>query len=346
MRKLLIPALLAAVLAAGCAKTPQEGPNDSEIRFFESWVISQKAKHPEYLWKETPLGIYILDEEVGTGALVGDAETSPFVSVSYTISDLDGNIAQYSEEPEAKRMGTFSYENYYGPRLIFRGQGGCLAGEDELFSGMRVGGTRTAVIPGWLMTSTKYDNAADYLKNSGGESALYTVTVKGTYPDAIQWQIDSLERTIKRLYPSASLDTTGMFGFYYYQITPPTEPDAVMSSGDMFDINYTGFLLNGHVFDSTDEIISKDNNLPEKSTYGPTYINWNDEYAQITMGSSDSTPITGFAYAISKMRPGEKGVAFFFSNLGYQYKGSEPTIPPFCPLAFELEMVGRHTVNL
>ena len=101
MRKLLIPALLAAVLAGGCAKTPQEGPNDSEIRFFESWVISQKAKHPEYLWKETPLGLYILEDEVGTGALVGDAETSPFVSVSYTISDLDGNIAQYSEEPEA-----------------------------------------------------------------------------------------------------------------------------------------------------------------------------------------------------------------------------------------------------
>ena len=85
MRKLLIPALLAAVLAAGCAKTPQEGPNDSEIRFYESWVISQRAKHPEYLWKETPLGSYILQEEEGTGALVGDAATNSFVSISYTI---------------------------------------------------------------------------------------------------------------------------------------------------------------------------------------------------------------------------------------------------------------------
>ena len=342
MRKLLLPALLAAVLAAGCAKSPQEGPNDSEIRFYESWVISQRAKHPEYLWKETPLGSYILEEETGYGALVGEPEASPFVHISYTITDLDGNILQSSEEQDAKRLGSFEYRNYYGPRVLYRGSGGCYAGENDLLTGMKVGGTRRAVVPGWLMTNTVYENASDYMKVSGGSSAIYTITLEEVFTDVVKWQIDSLERTVRRMYPSASLDTTGMYGFYYYQLTPPTDPDAVMNNADKFDVNYTGFLLNGHIFDSTDEIISKDNNLPEQDSYEPIYINWNDEYDQITMGSDAGSPVQGFAYALSKMRPGEKGVAFFYSNLGYQYSGSEPTIPAYSPLAFELEMVGQH----
>ena len=341
MRKLLIPALLAAVLAAGCAKSPQEGPNDSEIRFYESWVIAQRAKHPEYLWKETSLGSYILQEEEGSGALVGDAATNSFVSVSYTISDLQGNILDYTEEPEARRMGTFTHNSYYGPKTIFRGESGCSAGENELFQRMRVGGTLTAVVPGWLMTSNRYDTAADYMNASGGESAIYTITVRDAFPDVNKWQVDSLERTVKRLYPSASLDTTGMYGFYYYQITPPSDPNASMDVDGKYDVNYTGFLLNGKVFDSTDEIVCKDNNLPEKSSYGPTYITWKEKYSEITM-EGDSSPIQGFAYALSKMKPGEKGVAFFYSNLGYQYKGSDPSIPPFSPLAFELEVIGKH----
>ena len=343
MRKLLLPVLLAAALAGGCAKSTQEGPNDSEIRFYESWVISQRAKHPEYLWKETPLGSYILEEETGTGALVGDYEASPFVNVSYVITDLDGNIILSTSEQDAKKLGTFEYRNYYGPHVVFRGEGSCTAGENDLLQGMRVGGTRRAVVPGWLMTSARYDNASDYMKVSGSSSAIYTISVKDAFSDVNKWQVDSLEKAVKRLYPSASLDTTGMYGFYYYQLTPPTNPGEVMNSGDKFDINYTGVLLNGHIFDSTDEIVCKDNNLPEKSSYGPVYISWNDEFKQITMGSEGSTPVEGFAYAISKMRPGEKGVAFFFSNLGYMYNGSEPTIPPYCPLAFEIEMVGKHS---
>ena len=342
MRKLLLPAIFAAVLAAGCAKNPQAGPNDAEIRFFESWVISQRAKHPEYLWKETALGSYILEEKEGYGALVGDAEASPFLNISYVITDLQGNILKSSDEADARRLGTYDPVSYYGPHTVFRGDSGCSAGENELFTGMKVGGTRTAAIPGWLMTSSRFDNPADYLTaSSGGESAIYTITVEDVFTDVYKWQIDSIERTIKRMYPSASLDTTGMYGFYYYQLSPPTDPDAIMNASDMININYTGFLLNGHVFDSTDEIVSKDNNLPEKTIYEPVYINWNDDYQQITMGSETSSPIQGFAYALSKMRPGEKGVAFFYSNLGYQYKGSEPSIPSFSPLAFELEMVGK-----
>lgn len=342
MKKLLLPALFAVILAAGCAKNPQEGPNDAEMRFFESWVISQRAKHPEYLWKETKLGSYILEEKEGSGSLVGDEQTTPFVNISYVITDLEGNIISSSDEANARRLGTYSSSNYYGPRVIYRENTGCTAGESELFTGMKIGGTRTAVIPAWLMTSNRYDSAADYLKQStSSEAAIYTVTMEDSFTDLNKWQIDSLEKVIRRLYPTASLDTTGMYGFYYHQITPPTEPDAEFNESDKIDINYTGFLLNGKIFDTTDEIISKDNGLAEKSSYGPVYIKWHEDYKEITMGSDDSSPISGFSYALSKMKPGEKGVAFFISNLGYQYKGSEPAIPPFCHLAFELEMVGK-----
>lgn len=346
MRNRLILVLgVAAALAAGCAKTPQEGPNDSEIRYYESWVISQRAKHPEYLWRETSLGSYILEEQAGTGALVGDSDATPFVHIRYTVQDLNGNIIASSEEDVARRLGDFEYVNYYGPRTFYRltdGLQGCLAGEDELFTGMRVGGTRKAVVPGWLLTSSRYDNVSDYKKNKGKDSSIYTVTVEDAIVNMEKWQTDSIQNYLKRLYPAASLDTTGKYGFYYYQITPPDDPEEEIGESEKVYLNYTGFLLNGHIFDSTDEIVCKDNHI-SKSAYEPVYVNWKnaENYASITMGDEGSSLVDGFNYALSKMKHGEKGVAIFYSVWGYGISGNEPVIPPLSPIGFEIEILHK-----
>lgn len=346
MKKNLILVLgIAAALAAGCAKSPKEGPNDAEIRYLESWVISQRAKHPEYLWKETTLGSYILEDEPGTGAIIGDAETTPFVYIDYTVTDLNGTIIATSKESVSKQLGTFEYVNYYGPRAFYRktdGLSGCLAGEDELFTGMRIGGTRKVVVPGWLLTSSRYDKPADYMKNKGQESSIYTVTMVDSAVDIGKWQTDSIEAYLRRVHPDASLDTTGKYGFYYYQITPPLDPDEEIGESEKVYINYTGFLLNDHIFDSTDEYVCKDNHI-SNSEYGPVYVNWKkpEEYTSITMGSEASNLVDGFTYALSKMKRGEKGLAIFYSVWGYGINGSEPVIPPLSPIAFEIELLEK-----
>ena len=343
--KLILVLGIAAALAAGCAKSPKEGPNDAEIRYFESWVIAQKAKHPEYLWKETPLGSFILEDTPGNGTLIGDAEATPFVFLRYTVSDLNGNIISSSEEDVAKQIGTYKYVNYYGPRTFYRktdGLSGCLAGEDEIFTGMRVGGSRKVVVPGWLLTSSRYDTKAEYMAKKAQESAIYDITVLDSTTDMGKWQADSIEAYLRRVHPDASLDTTGKYGFYYYQITPPPEDAAEIGESEKVYLNYTGFLLNGHIFDSTDEYICKDNHL-SKTSYGPVYVNWKkaEEYSSITMGDDASNLVDGFTYALSKMKRGEKGLAVFYSVWGYGINGNEPIIPALSPIAFEIELLQK-----
>lgn len=344
MKNSIIAALgFVAILACSCAKAPQTGINDAEIRHVESWVLYQKSIHKDYLWKETPLGCYILEEKEGTGALLGDATASPFALISYTATNLDGKIISCSGEDLARQLGTYKQYNYYGSSVIARGAGNSYAGEDEVLTGMRVGGTRKVMVPAWLLTTKRYKSIDDYKNSQGGTtSAIYTFTVEDTFSDVFKWQIDSIETFIKRNYPKASLDTTGKYGLYYYQITPPDDPDEVINTGDRLHLNYTGRLLNGTVFDSTDEIVSKDNGLEPKSAYEPTYITKGDKYSNTTMGESESEIIDGFAYAVDKMKHGEKAIAIFYSPWGYGAKGSGASIPPYSPLMFELEMVHKN----
>ena len=135
-----------------------------------------------------------------------------------------------------------------------------------------------------------------------------------------------------------SNDTTG---FYYKQTSAPESDEAFPSDTTIY-INYTGKLLNGLVFDTTDERIAKDNGLynPDKS-YTPVSIQWGEEYTDITMGSGSSSVIDGFARTLWQMKAMESGVSIFYSPLGYGYSGSEPSIPPYSPLIFEIEIVEK-----
>ena len=72
-------------------------------------------------------------------------------------------------------------------------------------------------------------------------------------------------------------------------------------------------------------------------TYAPSEINWNEDPASVTL--EGSSVISGWAKAISMMNDHEKGVAMFYSSLGYSYSGSGNSIPPYAPLIFEIELV-------
>jgi hypothetical protein len=68
--KKIFPAIsyIAAALAViGCAKTEQTGPNDAYQRYFESWM---QVNHPDAT--ASGLGIYIIEDNPGNGAEVGD----------------------------------------------------------------------------------------------------------------------------------------------------------------------------------------------------------------------------------------------------------------------------------
>lgn len=335
---LYISILAAIMMVAACAKDVASGPNDGNKRYMDAWMYLYNQENNTKI-EPSNLGIYVLDSKDGDGATVTD---NGYAIVECTTTDLDGNISAYTSEKIAKQLGKYSETTYYGPTVWLTMDSTIPAGLQEAVVGMKVGGYKKVIIPSWLMSYSAYETAEEYLNQSSDYSTtVYEFTIKD-YTDSIDvWQIDSIKRYITKNYGSLESFSNDTTGFYYKQLSAP-ESDKAFSSDTTIYINYTGKLLNGLVFDTNIERVAKDNHLYSSSkTYEPVSISWGEKYSDITMGSSASSVIGGFALTLWQMKAMEKGVGIFYSPLGYSYSGSEPSIPPYAPLIFEIEIVAK-----
>lgn len=331
-----IAAITLLILLAGSCVTPQTtGKNELTKRYFDAWI---QIHHPGI--NPTPLGSVIISDTPGSGETLGDSETTPYVYCTYKSTDLEGNIQLYTDEATAKQLGTYAVSTYYGPQVLNRNASSVSGGLDEILQTMSVGGTRTAVIPGWLLSSERYDTAEEYLENCSGSDAIWTLTVHEAIPDVVQWEIDSISRYISRHHPG--LDSTS-FGYYYIQTQEPLDTTS-FEGGDEVYINYTGRLLNGRVFDSTIADTTKKYRIYSASKdYGPLQVTLPESGSEtVTITSSSSSTVQGFGKAVSSMKAGEKGICILYSGLGYGESSTTVMIPPYSPLIFELHMLGKN----
>ncbi len=102
-------------------------------------------------------------------------------------------------------------------------------------------------------------------------------------------------------------------GLYYIETLEGT--GATPLRGDKVEVNYTGKLLDGTVFDS-----SYDRNEPLEFTLGAGQV------------------ISGWEEGIALMKQGGKATMIIPSNLAYGPYGRS-TIPPYSTLVFEVELV-------
>ena len=337
MKKIIKTAacFVSALAVICCAKEVKTGPNEANERYFNAWM---EVNHPGL--KPTGLGIYVLEDQPGTGATV---KKDGFIYADYIVTDLEGNISSYTDKETAKQLGTYDTTTFYGPKVLTTTEGTIHAGLAEAVIGMKEGGRKKVIIPSWLMTYAKYDSKEDYLKNtSTGTNTIYDITVR-TFTDSIQLhEISLIEKYIKdnpATFDSRMVnDTTG---FYYQPLSKDISTETFKKDTTIY-INYTGRLLNGLVFDTTIEKVAKDNGIysPTKS-YEPTTIKWGEKFSDLKMGSSGSTVIDGFALTLWHMHPMGKGMGVFYSPLGYSYSGSGSSIPGYAPLIFEIEIVAK-----
>lgn len=326
---------------ASCAKEDSASVNEDTQRYFDAWM---SVNHPDL--KATGNGFYILDDQVGTGD-PWDKDSSNFAFVSYTQYALDGTISSTSDEKVAQQLGTYNKSYYYGPVVWTIAENAIYEGIQEAVEGMRVGGTRTVIIPSWLLTYDRYSNASDYLKHSSDvSSGIFTIHLYDQANDIYKWQADSLDRYSKKYLGGIdstyiSTDSTFKFGFYYKTLREPVSTETMPTDTTVY-INYIGRLLNGQVFDTNIADTAKYYNIYSSSTtYKPKSITWGSTYSSLTMGDSESSLITGFSCALYKMRPMEKAVTVFYSALGYSYSGSGSMIPAYAPLRFDIELVAN-----
>ena len=336
-----------AAVAAGCAKAYTEGANEAGERYLKAWM---SLNHPgvEASWKGKTgeNGIYVLSEREGDGKEVTD---SGYAIVDCTTYDLEGNITSYTNESVARQLGAYSPADYYGPKVWLTFDQTIPAGVQDAIVGMKTGGSKKVIIPSWMMSYSSYDSADEYLNHSSEYSnTIYEFTVRD-FTDSIDvWQNDSIERYIVKNYGDLKAFSNDTTGFYFKSLVTDMPADTTTFPQDTaIYINYTGKLLNGLVFDTTDERVAKDNGIYDSGkTYSPVKIAWGDEYTDLTMGDDASSVISGFAMTLWRMKyvPDntawkDRCIGIFNSNLGYGYSGSGSSIPAYASLIFEIEIV-------
>lgn len=321
---ILSTATLATICFQSCSKSTSIGKNDANKNFFDSWI---QIYHPE---AKEENGIFILDEKQGTGEVLRDVEKDPYVTLSFTVCDLDGNIVETTRAEVAQQLGTYSESGFYGPTLTVRRQNVMKAGLEKILEGMRAGGTKKAVVPGWFDTKKWYESDKEYFEKESGTDYIYDVKLEEIISDLKTYQIDSIENYLSHNF-SFKVDST-MFGYYYIQTKAPSDT-ASFGKEATVKVNYTGRLLNGLVFDTTDKDTAKDAYLyTAGKDYAPYEVELQEDY-------TDMETVQGFSYCISKMKKGEKGICIFYSGLGYGGSG-QSSIPAYSPLRFDIEMLG------
>ena len=332
-------AAVVCLLAAGCAK-------DSSMKTGEKAQEYLKLYIEKYYPYVTPneYGLYVLEETPGTGSAW--TESVPYVYARTTIRDLGGTITSTTEETLAQQLGTYTQGNYYGPKYQETGQEKSYLGLDNLLKGMRVGGTRKAIIPSWQLTTSRYSNSKEYIDACTSDAHMeYTVTLEGISSDMAATEKDSLAKYVLHNYgpglsPTTIASDVTEGAFYFISDSTAFIGKPYFPSDTTLKLNYTGRLLNGQVFDTTIERVAKDAGIYSTSkTYGPVSVTFASKYTEVKMGESSSL-ITGFKGGLYKLRwIGQKADALFTSELGYTATGSGQTIPPYSPLLFELEVV-------
>ena len=214
-KKILIPLAAVCLLAGACAKNNATSTGKYAQEYIQLWM---DAYHPGITPNSD--GLYILSDEAGTGAAwTGEA---PYAYVDVTIRSLDGTISSTTKEKLAQQLGTYVQSNYYGPKYQVVSEGYSYAGVDAMLQGMRIGGTRKAVVPSWMLTTSRYNTQQEYINAATVSSSLiYDVKLCGQTEDIDQMEKDSLRSYVTRHYGNlASVsynseeEANGTFYFY------------------------------------------------------------------------------------------------------------------------------------
>lgn len=317
--------LLGVLLTAACAKEASEDSSAAEERRVTSWV---SVHYPNA--ERTEGDIWILEETPGTGD-EWDLEGKGIAYVTVTLRDLEGNISSTNDEALARQIGSWSRTGNYTPSIWFVSLGGLADGYGAALDGMRIGGTRKALLPSWTLTSSSSHTVMDLRLDFQSDNVL-------------EYQTERLKEFSARY--MANEDSTyyngvdgNRFGFYYHCLRANMDEE-VMPTDTTVYINYTGRRLDGVVFDTTIADTAKFYGIYDKSkTYAPIPAYWGETYDNIRITTSLAEAVDGFQMALWHMRPGEKAIAAFTSDLGYGASGNSSTIPSYAPLSFTIDMV-------
>ncbi len=181
-------------------------------------------------------GLKYQDDTVGTGNVVkmGDLITIDFAG--WIIKDSSDLFSDWSKDKSKDAYTIGNTKVRHQPFKFVLKENAFVKGSAEGIAGMKVGGTRTIIIPSELAYGKK---GIGPIPPNTSLKLVVEVRKAHTPVTVEEWKVDSTKyKTTKD-------------GLKYIIISEGTGPKA--DSGDVVTVNYSGFLLNGKKFDSSVE---------------------------------------------------------------------------------------------
>lgn len=340
MKKSLFFILAGTVLCllfTGCEVAPEENTESQQKLVRDAWVRVNYGSNYVALTKS---GIYILDEQVGTGSAVKD---SSYCFVHYSTKDLDGTYTDTSDPEVAKvRLGSYSDTLYWCPEIWRIADYTENDGVRELLSGMKVGGKVTAIVPPELSKITYPKEMTTYVNAEYREfssNTIYELSLEKIVDDIDKYEYGLLEDYARKYW--SGIDSTKK-GYYFIKLKENLAEGDTIVDGSSIDVYYSGHIIDG----ITDDFLF-DTNIADTARVYRRY-NSSNQYNALTVtfkkdyneSITANSLVDGFAMAISEFKYGEEGVAFFSSHYGYEDSGSGE-IPGHCPLVFYIRTANK-----
>lgn len=304
---------VAALALFSCAEEKEDTERAVQERILDAYV---DVNYPSA--KRLESGLVMIDNQPGTGDTLKMYQAGYF---KYSIRSLGGVYSETNQEELARKLGTYSKSNYYGPKLYELGYETTYAGVEEVMHHMREGGKATFILPPWLSYTTS--------KNSWNQnvSAIYDIELVEVIDNILTWQKDTMKAYANTHYPG--LDTLKS-NFYFKKLY---DAGADTLKNESVKVHYVGRLLDGWVFDTNIADTAKKYGIYDKSKdYSPLSVLHSEELKQMI---EDNSLVEGFCMAVKEMSYGDKAFTMFYSEYGYGENGSSQ-IGPYQPLIFWL----------
>lgn len=329
---------MALVFWSSCAKEKDESQYSVQRRILEAY-LSENYPDAEQL----PSGMAIISKKNGIYSELPKDGNGCYVH--YSTYSLNGICQSTTDSLEARMLGTYSADRYYGPSFYHIGNNNVTLGMSELLKLVSEKGEVTAIMPPWL---TSFGGNYMGSTSSGQESTvnvIYKMKMGKVFEDLLKFQTDSLE-SYSRLNFSPKIDSISS-GFYFRNYTHPSGIDAAdtVKSGTSVNVWYVGRLLDGYIFDTNIADTAKKYGLYSSSnTYEPLSVDMKEDYRSMSSGSGSSgseggSLVPGFARALKKMTVGDSAVTLFSSAYGYGASGKG--VPEYSMLRFDITMENK-----
>lgn len=207
---LIIVFVLLTMILGGCDKTPD--------------VITLKS------------GVQIYDDTLGTGNI---AKAGDLVNVHFNIwliKDSTNLYENWNLDSTRKASKVADTRLSQKPLKFILGRQAFINGSDEAIIGMKIGGTRTIIIPGKVAYA---ENPGDQVPPNSDLKMQITLVDAHVPPKVTKWDVDT-----SKIVTTAS-------GIKYVTLSEGSGDPA--ASGKVVTVNYSGYLKDGTIFDSSVE---------------------------------------------------------------------------------------------